>query len=140
MGPLSNLDANQIKLASDVGVNVLFNHKPCARITYNGVLYTHKLNSSKRVDFCIQVDGNYGLIEFFLVKEESVSIVVRRVSKLSSPFFVPEYPTIQSKLFLCSLTDEYFLKTFGKIIKAMYITIEEDLSFISTYSMSHQFL
>ena len=140
LGPLSKLDANQLKLASDVGVNDLFNFKSCVRITYNGVLYTHQLNSSKRGDFCIQVDGDYGLIEFFLVNEKAVSIVVRKVSKLSSPFFVPEYPTIQSKLFLCFLTDEYFLTTFDKIMKAMYITIEEDLCFISTYSMSHLFL
>ncbi len=85
---MSKLDANQLKLASDVGVNDLFNFKSCVRITYNGVLYTHQLNSSKRGDFCIQVDGDYGLIEFFLVNEKAVS-----------PFFVPEYPTIQSKLF-----------------------------------------
>ena len=139
-GPLSNLKKDQITLINSICTIDLMNVKVCLRLNYNGILYTNANHSSKRGDFCIKVNDVYGLIEFFLVNQVSVFVLVRKVSNLSSPIYVPEVPMIKSKLFLCHLTDEYFLTQLKHIEKAFFIKVTDDLSFISTFSTSHLFL
>ena len=139
-GPLSDLKDEQFKVLSSINDKLeLTNAKICLRLRFNGALYTSE-NFSRRGDFSILANGNYGLIQFFLIQNNIVSVVVRKISILSSPFFVKEYPTIKSKLVVCCLTDEYFLTTIDKLEKIMFIKISEALSFISSFSMSHLFL
>ena len=140
-GTLLDLKIEQINNLMTICSNYdLSGVKVCQRLLYNGVLYTSDSNCSKRGDFSILAEGCYGLIQYFLVNPYSVSVVVRKVSKLSSSFFIKEFPTIRSKLSLCFLTDEYFLTKIEKLQKVMYIKIADDLSFISSFSFSHLFL
>jgi len=114
--------------------------KSCKRLNFNGVLYTTSKNISKRVDYCVKVDLFYGLISEFIVVKNNVYVLIQRVDHLHSPFYDENNPQIKSQSFLCNITDKIFLSTLDKLKKVALIRVNDDLCFISDFSISHLFL
>jgi hypothetical protein len=110
------------------------------RLVFHGALYTTTKNKSKRADYCICVDTLYGLINQFLKIKNEIYVVIQRVDHLFSPFYDDNNPQIQSKTFLCNVTEDIILTKLVKIQKVAFIKINEDLCFISDFSISHLFL
>jgi hypothetical protein len=141
LGPVSYLNKDQIKVLLRIASNLdIVNAQVCYRLRIDGVLYTSVLNQSKRGDFSITTGVNHGIIQFFLIKDNNISIIAKKLSSLATTFFVKENPLIKSALTLCNLSDEYFIASVVKIKKIFYIQISEDLNFYSTFSISHLFL
>ena len=114
--------------------------KSFKRLVFGGALYTTTKNTSKRADYCVCVDSLHGLINHFLKIRNEIYIVMQRVDHLFSPFYDENNPQIQSKTFLCNVTDDIFLTKLDQIQKVAFIKINEDLCFISQFSISHLFL
>ena len=65
----------------------------CHKFYYKGVLYTSLNNDTKRCDFCVTtIDSAFGLIECFVYSQDKVYILLKKIVKLSDPFFDTAYP------------------------------------------------
>ena len=114
--------------------------KSCKRLINDGVQLTTTKNVSKRVDYCVRVDSLHGLINEFITIKNKIYVVIQRVDHLYSPFYDENYPTIKSKSFLCNITEDIFFTTLEKLKKAAFIKVNDNLCFISDFSISHLFL
>ena len=114
--------------------------KSCKRLINDGVQLTTTKNVSKRVDYCVRVDSLHGLINDFITIKNKIYVVKQRVNHLYSQFYDENYPTIKSKSFLCNITEDIFFTTLEKLKKAAFIKVNDNLCFISDFSISHLFL
>ncbi len=114
--------------------------KSCKRLNFHGSLYTTTKNKSKRADYCVRVELLYGLISDFIIIKNEIYVAIQRVDHLFSPFYDENNPQIQSNTFLCNITDNIVLVKLQKVKKVAFIKVNDDLCFISEFSMSHLFL
>jgi hypothetical protein len=111
------------------------------RVSISGILFTDSSNKSRFNNSCVQLkNGDYGIIYKIVVTEErKVYFLIKRIVKLLDCFFNYKYPRYKSSLFLCSISDEYFIYTIDSVKKMFLININEELNFISSFNMNHLF-
>ncbi len=80
-----------------------------------------------------------GLIDWFIIVEDKIHVILSRVDQLYSPFYDENLPKIQSNLFLCNITDDHFLTTINKLKKVVLIKVNENLCFMSNSTLNHLF-
>ena len=117
--------------------------KCCFRLLFDGIVYTTTQSNTKNCDFCVkttEVGEKYGLIEMFAFNNNSVYVIIKKVTKLICPFFDPKYPELKSKIFLANLTKRKFTSRIEKLSKAFLIDVGDNRMYISTFSISHLFM
>lgn len=117
--------------------------KCCSRLLFDGKIYHYTKSNTKSCDFCVKTTGveeKNGLIELFAYNENSVYVIVKKVTKLLSPFFDPKYPELKSQIFLSNLTKKKFTSRIEKLSKAFLIDVGDNRMYISTFSISHLFM
>jgi hypothetical protein len=110
------------------------------KIIYKGVYYCSSIYNTKRCDSAfITTTGNKGLIEKFIVVNDQVLVIAKKIVSIYNPFFITKFPSLKSKLHICVVSDEYFIEEISKIKKKFLIKPESDTCFFSTFSTSHLF-
>ncbi len=85
-------------------------------------------------------NGDFGIIHKIIVTEDkSVYFIIKRLVKLLDCFYNSKYPRYKSSLFLCSISDEFFIYNTDLVKKLCLIKIDEERIFISTFNMQHLF-
>ena len=114
----------------------------CKSFVYKNAVYTNDNAKTKFNDsFICTKEGVFGKIEKILILNESVFVIVRKISKLLSSYFIKTIPSVKSSIFLSFFTDEYFITEIVNIKKAFFIKKNQETSFffMSTFVMSHLF-
>jgi hypothetical protein len=113
----------------------------CYKIKYNGSIltsYTKSINT-KRCDSCfITKNDQIGVIEFFLINENNLYVVGRKIIGMYNQFFPVSFPNLKSQNCLCYLTNEFFIHKLEDIRKITLITVK-DKCYYSLFSFSHLF-
>ena len=110
------------------------------RAEYNGVVYKTICNESRFCDYCIiSKEKDYGFIKYFIQKDNHIFVLCQRIIKIREPFYYDEtFKNYKSILFICDISNEYFLTKLNYIKKVCYIKVDK-VSFISTFRGSHLF-
>jgi hypothetical protein len=117
--------------------NICFDYvKFTNRIRINGINYTDVSNKSRFNDSCVETkSGLYGFIHKIIVTSENrVFFILQKIVKLLDCFYYPVYEKYKSKMFLFSVSTEFFITK-----KDCFIKINEELQFLSTFDMTHLF-
>ena len=110
------------------------------RAEYNSIKYTTMCNDTRFCDYCVvSNDTDFGFIKYFIKKEDAIFVLCQRIIKLRQPFYYDAaFKNYRSLMFICDISNEYFITKLEAIKKVCYIKVE-DVSFISTFRGSHLF-
>jgi len=113
------------------------------KISYNGViLNSQQFNASqtKRCDSAfINNNNELGLIESFVIHNNSVYIIAKRIVKMFNAFSSSVHPEIRSNLYACYITNQLFIEKPSCIRKIVLIRICDSNCFVSLFNSSHLF-
>lgn len=112
----------------------------CHRIIKDGILYTTHHNKTRRCDSCIlNKFKQAGLIECFVLYNNRVYLIAKKIVSLFSVYNSIEYPELISKLHNAYISDQFFVSEINEINKIVLINIHQDKHYISLFSSSHLF-
>lgn len=112
----------------------------CLKVKMNGIAYNSHLHKTKRVDSCFISNTNQiGIIELFIIEENNVYVIAKKLVPTANSFFSNSYKDLKSKLIICNITNEFVIEDLKNILKIVIINISEDNCFISLFNSSHLF-
>jgi len=118
----------------------LNNVQICHKILNNGVFFTSHYIKTKRLDSCfINHKNQIGLIECFLIVNNIVYVLAKRIIKSFNAFYSPRFPSISSNSFVCYISDQYFVEEIKYIKKTNLMYVSDNNCFVSLFSTSHLF-
>lgn len=134
-----NMDKIEIdKIKSDYP-NFGESYKITSSIKLNGVFYSSlKYKKTKRMDHCIKFQDKFGLIKYFLYKNNKCLAACILLSKLHCPFYNPKYRTLTSSLNICCQTNLIFFAPIEHIKKCVFINANGTI-YISDFMTNHLF-
>jgi hypothetical protein len=109
--------------------------------SFKEVKYTTTSDMTRFCDYCIKVKNveDYGFIKYFIKKDYCIFVFCQKIVKIHEPFYYDSrFKNYKSKLFICDITEEYFITKINFIEKVCFMKIN-DLSFISTFRGGHLF-
>jgi hypothetical protein len=114
------------------------------RINFHGIIYESFENKSKRCDACFHVKENkkeklIGLLDRFFFYENNLYAFAKKIVSLHNPFYCETYPDLKSHLRICSVSSEYFIQPIETIQKSVFVQINQNQTYVSTFSTSHLF-
>ena len=112
------------------------------KIIYNGIYYCSHLIATKRCDSCfVSSSGQSGLIEKFITDEnEKLYVLAKKIIKIrDTPFFSSSFPNLRSQLYICIISDTFFIEEIKNINKTFLIKIANNRHFLSCFNISHLF-
>jgi len=111
------------------------------KVVFNDIPYSSHYNKTKRCDACFisKKNGMIGLIECFLVYDNSVYVLAKRIASLFNSFYAPACPEIRSSMSYCSISNQLFIEDLKNITKAVYIQSSNEHFFVSFFKSSHLF-
>lgn len=121
---------------NDYNINelTLFN-----RMTYNGIRFASHSINTKRNDSCVSFGNKFGLIERFIIHNNSIYLICKSIIKVYEPFFIPDDPKIKSNIFYCNASNDLFIEKIENISKRALIQTSNDEYYLSLFSVSHLF-
>ena len=118
----------------------LENINVCQKIKFNGIKYNSSKILTKRCDSCfISKKNEIGLIDYFLIDDNRVFCLSRKVVPMFNSIHFNSCPDIKSKLFVCYVTNEIFVEEIINIKKIVLINISDQNCFFSLFNSSHLF-
>lgn len=112
----------------------------CLKIKFNGIKYNSSKILTKRCDSCFISKTNViGLIDYFVVDNNKIFCLSRKIVPIFNSIYLINYPNIKSKLFICYITNEFFVEEIINIKKIALINVSSENCFISLFNSSHLF-
>ena len=109
----------------------------CHKISYNGIIYTSTDKVTKRADSSfINNQNQHGLINCFVIEDDKIYVIAKRIIPMFNSFYSKN---VESKSFVCYLSNQYFVEKIERIKKTFLINISENNCFVSLFSMAHLF-
>ena len=87
----------------------------------------------------ISIKNEIGLIDYFLVDENKVFCLSRKVVPICNSVYLKNYPNIKSNLYVSYISDEIFVEEIINIRKIVLINISDQNCFFSLFNSSHLF-
>lgn len=111
-----------------------------SKVIYNGTTYTSYHNKTKRCDSCfINKNNQIGLIECFVLDNNKVYIIARKVVTLFNAFYDPSCPDIKSNAYACYISNEQFVDEIINVKKIALINLSNNNCFVSLFNSGHLF-
>jgi hypothetical protein len=112
----------------------------CQKIKFNGIKFSSSKILTKRCDSCfISIKNEIGLIDYFLVDENKIFCLSRKVVPICNSIYLKNYPNTKSNLFVSYISDEIFVEEIINIRKIVLINISDQNCFFSLFNSSHLF-
>lgn len=113
----------------------------CHRLVYNEIPYSSQYIITKRCDACFISKTNemIGLIECFVIYNNTVYVIAKRLVSLFNSFYTPLCPEIKSSMLFCYISDQLFIQEIRNIKKTVFVHISEENCFVSLFKSSHLF-
>ncbi len=119
---------------------IINNLKTCNRIIYNGIIFTSESIKTKRSDSCfINKEKKIGLIQSFVIFNNTVYVIAKKIVRLMNAFNSTSCPQIESNLFVCDISEQLFVDKIENIKKVVLINISKENCFVSLFNSSHLF-
>jgi hypothetical protein len=117
------------------------NEEIYSKISFKGIIYSNLKSVNKMCDFCIRNKRNFfGLIVCFFKRNNKFYLLAKKVSiQFSASVFEYQRMFLESKMFACMETDEFFVEEITNIEKICLIKIDNQNYYASTFKMSHLF-
>lgn len=110
------------------------------RVTVNGVLYTDVSNNSKNCDSYIHHKNDYGSIEKIIINKDCIYFVCTRQIRLLSSFHYAKFPSVRSKIFTATRTEQTFICKIENVEKICFMHINDaNIIFLCDFNISHLF-
>ena len=121
--------------------NIISNIELFERYKFNKKKFT-TINISGRFDnsnLFHSLNNEYGRILYIIRHETKVYFICQRINFLYMPYFDTSNREINSKCFLCDVSDEYFTCNPINASKVFLMQLSENLSFLNFFKSSHLF-
>jgi len=112
-----------------------------SKVSYKGIIFSSIQNNKKMCDFCVRNKKNFfGLIICFFQSNNRFYLIAKKLSLLfAASFFEYQRMILESKMFSCLETEEYFVEELNNIEKICFIKINNESFYVSTFKFSHLF-
>ena len=111
----------------------------CHNLVFNGIHYSSHYHKTKRCDACFKKNNNQlGLIECFIISDNKVYVIAKRIISLFNSFYANDCPEIGSCMLYCNVSDQLFVTELKGISKTV-IVYDNENCFVSLFKSSYLF-
>ena len=111
------------------------------KLKHNGIIFNSSKILTKRCDSCfISKMNEIGLIDCFLIVNNTIYCMSRKVVPMFNSFYLKDSPEIKSNLSIAYVSNEIFVENITNIRKIVIINISQQNCYFSLFNSSHLFI
>ncbi len=80
-----------------------------------------------------------GEIECFVVHNDIVYVIAKKIVSLFNSYYTPLHPEIRSDLFYCYMSGQLIVEELNNLTKIVHVQSTSDNFFVSLFKSSHLF-